>query len=153
MGVDRMKTSCNITQESRSGESGFSLVEIVVAMFLIGVLAMSVLPVLMQSLTATATNITFATATQMVNDQMDIARSRVQDCADLAAYISEVPPPVTDSQKVVLQATRTAATCSDAQLDAVSVTITVTRNDNHRVMANATTLLTVQPSPSPTPEP
>lgn len=147
------------TEGSSSGESGFSLVEIVVSMFLIGVLAISVLPVFIQALTASATNITIATATQMVNDQMDLARASVKNCAELTTFVGAVPPPVTDSQKVVLRASRTSSTCSDAQLDAAALTITVTRSDTNAEVAEATTLLSVNASagstasPTPTPGP
>lgn len=142
---------------ARRGENGFTMVEIVVSMFLIGIIAVSVLPVLMQALKATAVNITIATATQMLNEQLDTARGSVRNCSQLHDFLAATPPSVTDSQKVVLQAKRTGAEeCSDTKLGAALVTITVTRGDTHAIVSEATTMLAVlaaTPAPTATPTP
>jgi type II secretory pathway pseudopilin PulG len=162
MGVDRMEIDLRVTtvgaphadEQSEqvaavTDDSGFGLVEIVVSMFLIGVLAISFLPVLVRSLTASALNITVATSTQMINEQMDTARAQVSNCDQLAAFVADTPPAVTDSQNVVLQATRSAGACSDGALSAASLAITVTRNDTDAIVATATTLVSVEAESEP----
>ena len=65
---------------SRSGlasgeQSGFGIIEIVISMFLLGLLATAFLPLLVQGLKQSAANATLATATQLANDQIELARS------------------------------------------------------------------------------
>ena len=127
-----------------NGDSGFGLVEIVISMFLIGIIAVSFLPVLVQALKASALNITVATSTQMINEQLDAARGEVSNCEQLAAFVAATPPAVTDSQSIVLQATRSAGGCDDATLSFASLTIAVTRGDTDAIVATATTLITVE---------
>lgn len=159
MGVDRMESQPHVGSSAQKPEAardaGFSLVEIVVSMFLIGIIAVSVLPVLIQTLRASALNITVATSAQMLNEEFDAARAAVNNCAQLQSFINETPPSFTDSQKVVLQARRTSSGgCTDTTLGAAVLTITVTRGDSGAKVARATTMLSVLaagPTPTPTP--
>lgn len=143
-------------------DSGFGLVEILVSMVLLGVVAVSFLPVLIDSLTVSARNVTTATATQLVNDQLDDAVATVSSCAELKAFLKETPAKVMDSQHVELQPQRSAAaTCDDSARGAVVFTATVIRTDTNATVSTATTLLSVlkepdpasSASPSPTPAP
>lgn len=65
------------------------MVEIVVSMFLIGLMAMAVIPLLLQGMQAPARNTRVATATQLVSESMAGARARGTTCADLTAYAPE----------------------------------------------------------------
>ena len=56
-------------------EQGFGIIEVVVSMFLLSVMAMSYIPLLLNSVKDTATNTTIATATQIVNEQIEGARA------------------------------------------------------------------------------
>ena len=139
-------------------DDGFGLVEIVVSMLLIGVIAVSFLPVLVRALTASALNVTVATATQIINEQLDAGRASVRNCEQLLAFVSVTPAPVTDSQSIVLQANRSASDCNDANVNYASITVTVTRSDTAAIAAEATTLVTVKaaeadPEPGPTEPP
>ena len=56
-------------------EDGFGLVEIIVAIALLGILLMAVAPLLMGGLRVTAKTTTIATATQIVSQELDEARA------------------------------------------------------------------------------
>ncbi len=133
-------------------DSGFGLVEIVVSMLLIGVIAVSFLPVLVKALSASALNVTVATATQIINEQLDAGRASVRNCKQLAEFVAVTPAPVTDSQSVVLQAKRSSSECSDSDVNYASITVTVTRSDTAALAAEATTLVTVKATEAPEPE-
>ena len=167
MGVDFMQRHRRVTTEavapneqaffSRDRDKGFSMVEIVVSMFLIGIIAVSVLPVLIQALKASAANITVATSNQMINEEMDAARGAVRNCDELQEFLANTRSPVTDSQNIELRSTRTGAgDCTDTKLGAATLTIRITRGDTGAVVATASTLLSVlaaTPSPSASPSP
>ena len=168
MGVDRMEPVLSSSkyiwsietavggadQSDINDDKGFGMVEIVISMFLIAVLAVSFLPVLIGALRSSALNVTVATSTQMINEQMDAARGEVSNCHELAAFVAESPPPVVDSQQVELTSARSAGACNDSTLKFAVLTISVTRTDRGTVVATATSLLTVQAAaPEPAPEP
>lgn len=65
-----------LPERAVDSETGFGLVEIVVAMFILGIVAISLLPLLVQGLRVSAMNATLASATQLVNDQIEQARAQ-----------------------------------------------------------------------------
>ena len=82
----RRSNSCN--------ESGFGVVEIVVAMFLLGLLAVAFLPILVQSVRATDTNVTLAEATQVVAQQLERVGAAGSSCSAVKAVTASVPAAV-----------------------------------------------------------
>lgn len=139
-----------IAADPAESEAGFGLVEIVVSMFLIGIVAISFLPLLIQTMRVSAENVTFSAATQLVNEQLESARNQVGDCADLAAYLATAQTPIVDSRGIELTATRAAggpsggsAICTDVDPSAATFTVTVTRSDTSAVVAKATTQIFV----------
>jgi type II secretory pathway pseudopilin PulG len=91
-------------------ESGFGLVEIVISMFLLALLAISFLPLLITSLKVTVSNTSVATATQLVNSDLELARSLAATspyCSVLSGFATATPlATVTDPRGVVLQPRR-----------------------------------------------
>ena len=81
-----MATSSTKNQQA---DSGFGMVEIVVAMFLLGILSLMILPVIISAMTLASKNVTIATATQLSNQQVDVARSLPSSCASLTAFADE----------------------------------------------------------------
>lgn len=65
-------------------ESGFGLVEIVVAMLILGLVAISFLPLLIQGVRVAAANKTLASATQLLQDQLEQARAK-DSCAGIVS--------------------------------------------------------------------
>jgi type II secretory pathway pseudopilin PulG len=123
-------------------EEGMGLVEIVVALFLLAVLALAFLPVLVQGLKQSAINATNATATQLVNRQIETART-ITTCSGIQTYQAELIPTEQDTRGVGLQATRTVGACPAAASypGTVSVVIKVTRVDTGAVVSTASTLV------------
>ena len=65
-----------------STDAGIGLIEIVISMFLISLLAIAFIPVIVSALRASELNSTAATATRLVSQAIDDARSRgATDCA------------------------------------------------------------------------
>jgi type II secretory pathway pseudopilin PulG len=97
-------------------EAGFGLVEIVVSMFLLALLAISFLPLLITSLKVTVSNATLATATQLVNQDLEVARSIAAtnpNCSSMKTFATATPiAAVSDPRGVVLQPHRSLVTGS-----------------------------------------
>lgn len=83
-------------------EDGFGLVEIIVAMLLFGLLAMSFLPLLVMAVRASANNARVATASQLAGQLLEQVRAEGDDCASIAA-LHGTQPTTTDEQSVIYQ--------------------------------------------------
>jgi Tfp pilus assembly protein PilV len=123
-----------------AADEGLGLIEIVVAMLLLAVLALAMLPVLITGMAQSTANTTFATATQLVNTQMQLAHSRGTLCADIAAMAGTST--LTDPRGVVLTATTTVATCPSG-IGTVRVSTAVTRPGSTDPVASSSTLVYV----------
>jgi type II secretory pathway pseudopilin PulG len=101
---------------SAESEDGFGLVEIVVSMFLLALLAISFLPLLITSLKVTVSNTTIATATQLVNQDLEIARSIAVTnpyCSTLKTFATAAPlAAVSDPRGTVMQPHRSLVVSS-----------------------------------------
>jgi len=130
-----------------SSEVGFALVEIVVAMFILAILAVSFLPILIQGLQLSATNATRATATQLVHEQLEYAHSIGSTCSVINALNDTSSlSPVEDPRGVKLITTRVVPACATSSTSyprTIELTVTVKRQDNNEVQATATTLIYV----------
>lgn len=117
-------------------EVGFSLIEIIISMFLLALLAMAFLPLLVQGLKQSASNATLATATQLVNGQIELSRSQTT-CSTLVATSATV----VDPRGVSLLVARTVGTCAPTAENpaSVPVSVSVTRADTGVVVASAST--------------
>ena len=125
-------------------EAGFGIVEIVVSMFLLAILAMAFLPLLIQSVRASASNASMVTATQLVQNELELARNEPKTCSAIKAFGLVVPAATTDSRGVSYQPSRAADPCSTVLTDyprtvRFSVSVAVTGSTNLPV--SATTLL------------
>lgn len=131
------------TNESNAPEGGFGLVEIVVSMFLLSLLAIAFLPLLIQSLQVSLTNATTATATQLVNKQMDLARVQGTTCGALTSFAAVAPSVVPDARGA-LQPYRSVGSCPASYPGTVTVTTWVTRSGQSIRLAEAVTLILVK---------
>jgi type II secretory pathway pseudopilin PulG len=133
------------TVESPSRESGFGIIEVVIAMFLLGIIAIAFLPLLQTSLKLASKNVTSATATQIVNEQMDLARSIPRSCVALQEHATEtIGLFVSDPRGTVLQIRRTAPAVCPAESEyptSVAFTTTVTLQGSLKPISEATTLI------------
>jgi len=130
-------------RERLSAEEGVGLIEIVVAMTLLAIIAISFLPVLIQGLKLSANNATRATAVQLANNQMETARSQGEDCSTITDLGPVAVPTTTDPRGVALAVTRTIGACPATYPGVVQFSVRVVRQDTNRELATATTLVYV----------
>ena len=123
-------------------DRGFGIIEIVISMFLLGLLAIAFLPLLVTSMKTTVFNSSVATATQLVDQQMDLARAEDPTCTDISAWgieILEASDP--DTRKVSYHPARTVGPCPTTYPGTVSVTVSVSVVDSTFAPVTATTLI------------
>lgn len=125
-------------------DSGIGLIEIIISMFLISLLAIAFIPVIVSALRASELNSTAATATRLVSQAVDDARSRgAADCA--AAQLLNAVTEEVDAQGVTIRVTTTVpavGTCVDGSAMAVTV-IAVDAADNSPLADARTQILLV----------
>jgi type II secretory pathway pseudopilin PulG len=129
------------------GDRGFGMIEIVISMFLIGLIAIAFIPVLVQGMRISVVNTTTATATQLVSENMEQARARGTNCADLRTFAAEAVSPVVDKRGVSFQPAREPVTCTGTIADypkTVPFRVKVTETGSSTVLASASTLILVR---------
>ncbi|MCI2957791.1 hypothetical protein MN032_08815 [Agromyces atrinae] len=107
------------------GEDGFGVIEIVVAMFLIGLLAIFVLPLVMLAMQTSAKSASIGTATDIVNAELTEIRAAATSCSTLAPFRTSAPAAVTDDRGVGYQAVRTIGACPATYPGSVTITVSV----------------------------
>ena len=137
------------TQGLGHSQAGFGVIEIVVSLFLLALLTMSFIPLLINSQKIAGTNTTMATATQIVNQQLEGARavrsssSTPPSCLDVTNYLQVTLAPVVDPRGVTLQPQWGPTTCPSAYPGVVRVAMTVSRSGNSTPIASAVTFVFV----------
>lgn len=130
-------------------ECGVGIIEIVVAMFLLALLVLSFAPVLVSTISLSGKNTTIATATQIVNKQIEAARAlsalavTPPSCSVINSFISSAPAPIVDPRGVVLQATWDPIVCPTAPPWYVKVRVSVNPPGATAPMASASTIILV----------
>jgi len=129
-------------------DTGFGLVEIVVSMFLLALLSLVFLPVLIQGLQISARNTTLATATQLVNRQIDLANAAAPDCDAVELLVGSFDEP--DPRDVMIRVTtEVVGDCpTDIEDDDLFVTVNVTAerlDEPGATLSSASTLVFVVP--------
>lgn len=122
-----------------ANSDGFGIIEIVVAMFLLAIVAVAIIPILVQGLRLSVQNTVIASATQLANLQIEQVRG-LTSCGSVTAATN-----TSSVQGVPLKAVRTIGTTCPASgyPITVKVSITVTRTDTSVVLATANTLVFV----------
>lgn len=125
-------------------DDGMGLIEVMVAMFLLAILALALLPLLVNGLQLAVTNTTLAAATQLANDRIRIAHAASPDCSDVVNAVNGVVD-TTDRRGVPLRATTAVVGVCPAvgHADTLRVETVVTRTDTGDELASATTLVLV----------
>lgn len=132
------------TGSDRSNDEGLGLIEIVVSMFVLALLAVAFLPLLIQGIKQSASNATLATATQIVNEQMELSRGLPVTCSAVTGFGAAPVPDTTDPRGVVLTTTRSVDGCPSAYPGTIRLAATVTRADTGDAIASASTLVLVE---------
>jgi type II secretory pathway pseudopilin PulG len=129
---------------SRDGDRGFGMSEVVISMFMLALLAVVLLPLLISSAQLASKNATLASATLLLNEQMDAVRSLDSTCLAIDTFSNETLGLRTeDSGGTVLIAERTPLECPESFPGLVEFTVTVSVEGSPREMARASTNLFV----------
>lgn len=127
-------------------DDGFGLVEVLVAMFLLAIVALALLPLLITGMKLAVTNTTIAAASQLANDRMSAAQAASPGCADVVAAVNGVFE-TTDERGVPLSATTTVVgncpTGVNTSAETLNVSTVVVRSDTGEQLASASTLVLV----------
>lgn len=136
--------------ELHTSESGFGMIEVMVSLFLLSILSISFIPVLINSIKNTGSNTTIATATQIVNQEIEGARavrsptSTVPSCYDITQFLQVTLAPVTDPRGVVLLPKWDATSCPSSYPGVVRARVSVSRSGQTSPVAQAVTLIYVK---------
>lgn len=130
-----------------TGEQGFGVIEILISMFLIGLLAIAFLPVLITALQVSVRNTTIATATQLVAQELEEVGALGSSCTAIKAFAAVTPSPVADPQGALqphlfLDLPPTDV-CAAPYLRVLAMRIWITKVGSTVELANADTLILV----------
>src|SRR3954447_4543162 len=126
--------------QAGSDDAGIGMIEIVVAMFMLALLALSFAPLLAGTLRLSAANSDRTTAAELVERQLSEARSQTATCAGLTAYATSPAPAARTGRNLVLSSTR-SVTCPSTYPGTARVTVRVSASG--AVLATASTLVFV----------
>lgn len=132
-----------------ASESGFGIIEVVVSMFLLGLLSISFIPLLVNSWKSTGMNTTIATATQIVNEQIEGARAvrsstaTAPSCNDVVEFLQVTLAPVKDPRGVTLVPQWDSTSCPSTYPGVVRARVSVTRSGYATPVASAVTFVYV----------
>jgi prepilin-type N-terminal cleavage/methylation domain-containing protein len=115
--------------------AGFSLVEVVIAMFLLGIIAVALLPALWQGIEMSAEQSSTATATRYMNSIVNDARDN-PDCTYLGAIAAR--PAVEDGRDVAM--TTTSTTVSGCAKGSTAKLLVMVMGEG-RILATTTALI------------
>jgi type II secretory pathway pseudopilin PulG len=126
-------------------QAGFGMIEIVISMFLLGILAIAFLPVLITSMKASVVNTTVASAAQVVTQQLEQARATGSSCSAVKAFAAAVPAAVAQPrgalQPHLYLDLPAGDVCTAPYLRTVSLRVWVTAPGSSTALAEATTLI------------
>lgn len=132
--------------DGETNETGFGIIEIVVAMFLLALVALFFLPVLNQGMKVSASNSAMAAATQLVGDNIEQAHTQGSVCADIQRFAGATVDPSVGARGVSLQVHRSPVICptsASAYPTTVTVFVSATQTGSPDVLASATTQVLV----------
>jgi type II secretory pathway pseudopilin PulG len=149
MTMERTRSRRDDARSARhlDADGGIGLIEIIISMFLISLLAIAFIPVIVSALRASELNSTSATATRLVSQAIDDARSRgAADCA--AAQLLNAELEEVDAQGVTIRVTTSVppvGTCVDGS--AMTVTVVAVDDADDSRLADARTQIFLAGTP------
>jgi type II secretory pathway pseudopilin PulG len=137
-------------RERICGERGFGMSEIVISMFMLALLALALLPLLISSAQLSSKNVTLTTATQLVNEQMDVVRGLAPTCSTITRFSGEtVGLHTTDPRGTILAVKRITEVCPSSYPGLMKFTAQVRADGSAQVLAAATTRIFVTSANGP----
>jgi type II secretory pathway pseudopilin PulG len=125
-------------------ELGFSLVEIVVAIFVLAALSLALIPALVAGVQQSKNNAVIAAANELLASRLDQARGQTASCQSLTSFSASTVTDVVESHGVSLHLTQVLDACPAAYPGTVRYTVTVVRTDTSSVLVTASTLIYLQ---------
>jgi prepilin-type N-terminal cleavage/methylation domain-containing protein len=122
-------------------DDGFGLVEVIVSMVILATIAIAFLPVLIQGMKQSVANSTVATATQLVNEKLQLAQASGPTCTNVSLLAGEEE--FIDDHGVTILVTTTVGACP-ASVGTVEVNVAAVRTDTSSTLAAAETLVFIQ---------
>jgi len=123
-------------------DEGVTLVEIVVAMFMLGVVLVAMVPLIAIGLKVSAHNTTMATANQLASERMQLAKSSGPQCTTVASLDGVAV--YNDPRGVALQVTTDVGACPVSGTGVVVVSVDVVRLDTGESLSSAATQVLVR---------
>lgn len=135
-------------QRNQGSEDGLGLVEVVIAMFLLALVAVSLLPALVNGLRFSAQQSSVATATRQLNGLIDQVRQS-PDCATMGSILGTAATPRTflDGHGNSYMTQAAIGSCSKGST--VSIHLTATQGGNALAAADALVIVPPDPVTSP----
>ncbi|MDI2098549.1 hypothetical protein [Ruicaihuangia caeni] len=126
-------------------DSGIGLIEIVVSIFLLGLLAISALPLIINGMTTSQRTATLSTASQLVSSELERVRALGAPlaCGTVTALAGSAPV-VTDTRGVQYQPTVSVGACPGSYPGTIAVSVRVTDASNGDELARAATSVLVE---------
>lgn len=160
--IDSGESFVNLMQDTERGklrpsDSGFGMVEVLIAMFLVAIIAVAFLPVLIKGLQAASLNTNAAAATQIVNKELTSVSGLATplQCSDtqLQSFMSgkTFTQSAHSSSQPALRVTLSATNPSTAGLCSIGSTahgtltlrVTVTNDTTGKLYSSASTIVRV----------
>ncbi|MEY9952569.1 prepilin-type N-terminal cleavage/methylation domain-containing protein [Leifsonia sp. EB34] len=133
-----------IRTEQRSEDEGFTLIEVLIAMLLLAILSLALLPSLIGILKTSVRNVSVATATQFVNNNLVQAQTAGTTCTGIQNFGSAIIGPLTDNRGVTFSTTRSVGPCPATYPGTVKVSVTVMSSNSLQAVATGSTLVIVR---------
>ncbi|WP_253786227.1 type IV pilus modification PilV family protein [Rhodoluna limnophila] len=133
-----------VKSKSTVSNQGFSLVEIVVAMFVLATLSLALVPALLAGIQQSTNNAVLSMATHLLSSRLDAARQAGSTCDSVVAFLASTFPDTTDSRGITLHVADELAACPTFYPGTVALTVSVSRLDRNQELVRATTLIYLQ---------
>ena len=137
------------SESAGTHEAGLGLVEIVVAMFLLALLAVAFAPFLIGAMKTAVQNTAVATGSQLLGQELDLLRATPPYCDRVTAFGAAPAVAVTDDRGTTYQPSRTVQGCPADYPGLVRVTVTITAEGLAAPALRATTMFHVEAATEP----
>lgn len=125
-------------------DRGVSLVEVVVAMFVLALLSLALIPALIASIKQSASNSILSSATHILSARLDQARGQSSTCSAVTELANATIPDVKDSSGVYLRVSQQIGSCPTSYPGTVTYSVSILRVDTQASLVSATTKIYVQ---------
>lgn len=129
---------------SLHGDRGFSLAEIVIAMFVLASLSLALIPALIFGVQQSKNNAVIAAATDLLTSRIEEARGQAASCQAVTSFVGSTVSDVVESHGISLHLSQSMATCPTSYPGTVKYTVSVVRLDTGETLATTSTLIYVQ---------